>query len=88
MTQFLDIILPRDVKHVDSRILGEPQAKDGDDESVWTTEEDGDAEYMPIIDSSQTATFEGTGVAALAVVLLLGASLVAMAKLRKMPLKS
>lgn len=88
MIKFLDIIYPRDVQHVDSRILGEPQANDGDDESVWTTEEDADADYTPILDPNHSSSIEGTGVAALAVVLLLGASLVAMTKLRKMPHKS
>lgn len=88
MIHFLDVLLPPDMRHSESHIKGEPQAKDADDESVWTTEVDDAAESAPIIDSNLSSSVDGTAVAALAVVLLLGASLVAMAKLSKMSVRS
>ena len=90
MTQLLDIIMtPREQmdlqqrQHDDFRIKGEPKNKDADEgDAAFCAEVRSKDENAPLLDGSQSQ-IDGAGVAALAVLIFLGVSLLAMSKITK-----
>lgn len=79
MMHFLDILPPPGGWHQHSS--GEGIQQEPVEESEWTVEVPVEVEEEPLLDTRDQSV-EGTAVAALAVVLLLGAALFAMSKVK------